>query len=31
MILNVMATLPQILELIFEVQRKMTNEKIIRR
>jgi hypothetical protein len=31
MIENVMGMLPQVLEIIFEVQRKMNNEKIIRR
>jgi hypothetical protein len=31
MIQNVMGALPQVLEIIFEVQRKMSNEKITRR
>jgi hypothetical protein len=31
MIENVMGVLPQALEIIFEVQRKKSNEKIIRR
>jgi hypothetical protein len=31
MILNVIGVLPQVQEIVFEVQRKMNNEKIARR